>query len=122
MRFIPTRIHGYLDYLVGLLLIGAPWLFGFDRGGPETWIPVALGAAAIIYSLFTDYELGAVRKISMPIHLTLDVTSGLVLALSPWIFNFSGNVAVPHLAFGLLEIAAGLLTEARVQDRSTAER
>jgi hypothetical protein len=28
MRFIPTRIHGFLDYAVGVLLIVVPWLFG----------------------------------------------------------------------------------------------
>lgn len=44
MRFIPTRVHGMLDYLIGILLIAAPWLFDFDRGGMETWIPVILGA------------------------------------------------------------------------------
>jgi hypothetical protein len=36
MRFIPTRIHGMMDYAMGLLLIAAPWLFGFARGGAET--------------------------------------------------------------------------------------
>lgn len=29
MRFIPTKIHGVLDYIAGLALIAAPWLFGF---------------------------------------------------------------------------------------------
>jgi hypothetical protein len=28
MRFIPTSVHGVLDYLIGALLIIAPWLFG----------------------------------------------------------------------------------------------
>jgi hypothetical protein len=37
MRFIPTRIHGFLDYAVGVLLIVVPWLFGFAAGGAETW-------------------------------------------------------------------------------------
>ncbi len=41
MRSIPTRVHGVLDYLVGLLLIGAPWLLGFERGGAETWVITA---------------------------------------------------------------------------------
>ena len=69
---IPTRIHGYLDYLVGLVLIASPWLFGFADGGPEQWIPIILGVAALTYSLMTNYELGAVRVIPMPVHLMLD--------------------------------------------------
>ena len=111
MRFIPTRVHGFLDYLVGLLLIAAPWLFNFARGGAETWIPVILGAGALVYSLFTDYELGAVKRLPMRAHLGLDFVSGLLLAASPWLFGFSDFVWVPHLVLGVLEMGAALMTK-----------
>jgi hypothetical protein len=111
MRFIPTKIHGYLDYLMGALLIAAPWLFDFADGGAETWVPVILGAGAIIYSLMTDYELGATNAISMRTHLTLDLMSGILLAASPWIFGFSDYIWEPHLILGLLEIGAALMTK-----------
>ena len=111
MRFIPTRVHGYLDYLMGLLLIAAPWLFDFANGGAETWVPVILGAGAIVYSLMTDYELGVSRAISMRTHLTLDLLSGILLAASPWIFGFADEVYGPHLVLGLLEIGASLMTK-----------
>lgn len=110
MRFIPTRVHGILDYLIGVLLIAAPWLFDFSRGGAETWIPVILGAGAIVYSLMTDYELGLVRRLSMSTHLVLDGLSGAFLAASPWLFGFADFVYVPHLLVGLLEIGASLMT------------
>ena len=32
MRFIPTRLHGMADYATGLLLLAAPYLFGFADG------------------------------------------------------------------------------------------
>jgi hypothetical protein len=107
---IATKTHGILDYLVGALLIAAPWIFNFNRGGAETWIPVLLGAGAIVYTLFTDYEMGAVRQLSMRTHLALDLASGLFLAASPWIFGFDDLVRIPHLAFGLFEVAASLMT------------
>src|SRR4051812_47089567 len=88
MRVIPTRVHGVLDYVVGALLIAAPWLFHFNEGGAETWVPVVLGAGAILYSLCTDYELGLLRLIPMATHLMLDLGSGVLLALSPWLFGF----------------------------------
>jgi hypothetical protein len=115
MRVIPTRIHGMMDYLIGVLLIAAPWLFNFDRGGAETWVPVILGASVILYSLFTDYELGAMRRISMPTHLMLDLGGGVLLALSPWLFGFSEYVWQPHLIVGLLEIGTSLMTR-RIPD------
>ena len=111
MRIINTRGHGILDYLVALLLIGAPWIFGFARNGAETWVPVVLGVSAILYSLLTNYELGAARMLSMRTHLGLDVASGLLLALSPWIFGFNDYVFVPHLVLGLLEISAAMMTD-----------
>ncbi len=107
---LSTKVHGYLDYGVGALLIAAPWLFGFDRGGAETWVPVLLGAGAIFYSLFTDYELGVVSGISMRTHLVLDFLNGLILALSPWIFGFADYVFLPHLVLGILEIGVVLIT------------
>jgi hypothetical protein len=115
MRVIPTRVHGMMDYLIGVLLIAAPWLFGFNRDGAETWVPVVLGAGVILYSLFTDYELGAVRRLPMPTHLMLDLGGGILLAASPWLFGFSDYVWAPHLIVGLLEIGTSLMTR-RVPD------
>ncbi len=111
MRFLPTKIHGVLDYLVGIILIAAPWLFDFARGGAETWVPVILGAGTIIYSLMTNYELGMSKNISMDTHLSLDLWSGVLLAVSPWLFSFSEYVYLPHLLVGLLEIGVSLVTE-----------
>jgi hypothetical protein len=111
MRFIPTKVHGILDYLVGIILIAAPWIFGFDRGGMETWIPVILGVGALVYSVMTDYEMGLTRTLSMRTHLTLDLVSGVLLAVSPWIFGFADRVYLPHLVLGILEIGVSLMTK-----------
>lgn len=111
MRFISTKVHGVMDYLMGILLIASPWLFNFARGGAETWVPVILGTGAIIYSLLTNYELGISRMLSMRTHLTLDLLSGILLAVSPWLFGFSEYVFMPHLILGILEIGASLMTE-----------
>ena len=110
MRFIPTRIHGVLDYLVGVLLIAAPWLLGFADVDAARWVPVILGIGAILYSLVTRYEFGLAGLISMPVHLGLDALSGLVLAASPWLFGFADEVWLPHLLLGLFEICAALTT------------
>jgi hypothetical protein len=111
MKIISTKVHGVLDYLMGAILIAAPWLLNFNRGGAETWIPVALGAGAIMYSLFTNYELSVSKSISMRTHLTLDFLSGILLAASPWIFGFNDYVYLPHLILGIVEIGAASMTE-----------
>jgi len=111
MKFIPTKIHGYLDYIIGLLMIAAPWLFGFHNGGIETSIFVVLGIAALVYSMLTRYELGVVKTIPMRAHLALDFVSGLLILVSPWLFGFSHLVFKPHVLFGIIEIGAAIFTQ-----------
>jgi hypothetical protein len=120
MRFVPTRAHGVLDYTVGVLLILAPFLFGFQGTGLAAWLFVVLGAGAIVYSLFTDYEWGLIRAIPMHAHLLLDAGSGVLLAASPWLFGFADRVWLPHLVFGLFEIAASLATRMTPYERTAA--
>jgi hypothetical protein len=113
VRFIPTRAHGVLDYLTSGVLIAAPTLLRFGRGGAKSWVPVALGIGAIAYSLLTDYELGAVKIIPMPVHLSVDTMNGVLLATSPWLFGFADEVWAPHLALGLFEIGAASFSQTR---------
>jgi len=111
MKPISTRVHGVIDYVVGGLLILAPWILGFARGGAETWIPVLLGAGIIVYSLLTDYEDGAVGLIPMTGHLVLDAVGGAFLAASPWIFGYADYIWWPHVLVGVAEIGVAALTQ-----------
>ena len=122
MRFVPTRVHGILDYLTGGLLIVTPWLFGFAQGGAETWVPVVLGAGVILYSLLTDYEWGAFRVLGMSSHLWLDGLGGFLLAVSPWLFTFRDVIIWPHLIIGIFEIIAAVTTRATPADGSRRGR
>lgn len=115
-----TRTHGYADYLVGIVLILAPYILGFADGTAAQWVPQILGAGAIVYSLLTDYELGVVRAIPMPVHLGLDFASGLLLLASPWLFGFADRIFWPHVLFGLVEIGASLVTQTRPQTARSA--
>lgn len=110
---IPTRIHGFIDYVVGLLLIAAPFLLGFADGTAAQWVPIILGAGAIFYSLMTNYELGLVKMIPMPVHLALDMGSGAFLAASPWLFGFADRIWWPHVLVGIMEIVIPLMTARR---------
>ena len=110
MRVIPTRMHGMLDYVMGVLLLVAPYVLGFADGTAAQYVPQALGVAMLGASLLTDYELGLVRVIPMPVHLMLDFASGALLAASPWLFGFADRLYWPHLILGLLEIGSALMT------------
>jgi hypothetical protein len=110
MKFIPSRIHGVLDYLVGALLIFAPQFFDFDPIPAARNICIALGAGAILYSLLTAYELGAFKLIPFRVHLGLDIASGLLLLTSPWLFGFADQTLGFHVTLGAIEVVTALST------------
>jgi len=110
VRFLPTRLHGVIDYLWGLALLSTPWLLGFADVPAATWVAVVFGVGAILYSALTAYELGLLKILPMPMHLILDGIGGVVLAASPWLFGFADRVYLPHLLFGLFSVVACLVT------------
>lgn len=115
MRFISRRFHAVLDYIIGIALLAAPWLFNFDEIEAAKWSAIAVGALILIMSFMTDYEGGGKKVISMGTHLTMDVLAGLFLAASPWLFGFADQIYWPHLIVGIMEMGAGLFTERRSQ-------
>lgn len=110
MRFLSTRMHGYIDLAVGALLIVLPWALGFRASGAETWVPVLIGLAVISYSLLTEYEVGRQPRIDIPVHLWMDALAGLLLAISPWLLGFDREAWMPHLAAGIVLIVLALFT------------
>jgi hypothetical protein len=113
LQLVPTRVHGIIDYVTGLLLIVAPFALGFNTGGAEQWVPIILGISALIYSLITRYELGVSPMIPMPLHLVLDAASGVLLAASPWLFGFADQIAWPHVTVGIFEVVMSVITQTK---------
>ena len=108
MRFLPTRVHGILDYIVGIAFI-VPWMFGFE--GVPALILSLLGITTIVFSSLTNYELGFAKILSMKAHLVLDFLSGAFLAASPWLFDITGTIRTVFVALGLFEMVASLVTK-----------
>ncbi len=106
-----TRTHGFFDYLLAALLMVSPWLLGFARGGAANWVPIAVGAAIVVYSLLTDYEFGVLRRVQMPTHLWFDAFAGVLLIASPWLLGFDDRVWVPHVVLGALAVLVATISQ-----------
>jgi len=114
MRFIPTRLHAPLDYIVGAVLVAAPWIFQFSGDAAATAVSIVLGVGLIAYSLITNYELGVWKVAPMAVHNLIDIVAGALLAVSPWIFGFADNGAnywLPFVVIGVAAIFLGLTTK-----------
>ena len=110
MRFIPTRFHGTLDYVVGLLLLASPWLLGFSETEAATWAAIIAGAVVLLQAVVTDFEAGILHKVPMGVHLMMDLVLGIALAASPWLLSFDGRTYLPHLILGLYLLLASITT------------
>jgi hypothetical protein len=108
LQFIPTKVHGVLDYIVAIALMFAPMIFGFKEvGGAAVAIPMVLGAGLLLYSILTNYEWGIFKVINMRYHLIIDTIAASLLALSPFLFGFSDetpNAWLPHIVVGITVI------------------
>ena len=113
MKFISTKVHGMIDYLTAFLLVGLPFALHLDTATMEGRIFIILGVVLVVYSLITRYEHGLVDIIPFKLHLIFDLLSGIFLAASPWILDFSDKVYIPHLIVGLFEILVTLFTKRR---------
>src|SRR5687767_14900091 len=110
MRFITTKIHGVLDYLVGATLLAIPFVLGWNY--PEDVMLMILGGGTIVASLFTNYELGLFKVIPMAVHLMLDTFVALFLIIAP--FAYAGIGEVPGyimMGLGATELVAVLFSQ-----------
>lgn len=111
MRFLPTRFHAVLDYLVGLIVIALPIALQMKGAGFVALID--LGLFVIVYSLLTDYELGAVQFLRIRFHLVLDAAFGFAMLIAPLIFDFPPAARWTAYPIGILSIVLSLTTRPR---------
>lgn len=121
MRIIETRTYGYLDYVLGILLIALP-AFGRNVNLAQILVPLTLGILTIFFNLVTAYELSVTNIIPMKTRLRFDFFCGLVLATSPWVFNFASSIYLPHVILGVIAIGASLMSKTKPQVRLTIWR
>ncbi|HEX8237122.1 MAG TPA: hypothetical protein VF600_14285 [Abditibacteriaceae bacterium] len=110
MRFIPTKVHGAMDYMTVLALLALPRLLDFsDRA---TTLLTGVAIMALLYTLLTRFELGALRVLPVKVHLALDFVSGLLLVAAPFLIvpGENSTARTVMIVIGVFEIGAALMT------------
>ena len=116
LRVIPTKVHGAVDMATGPALIAAPTLLRMNGNKGATIPPRAIGAAALVNALLTDYEFGLKRLLPMRTHLALDAVGGITLAATPFLTRASKKGVrhwLPHAVLGANEVFLALTTKQR---------
>ncbi|HEX4668531.1 MAG TPA: SPW repeat protein [Solirubrobacterales bacterium] len=109
---IPLNAHAALEPLIAIVIIAAPWIFGFSDVGDAKAVCIAVGVLMLIAGSMTDWRFSLVRLIPLRVHLMTDLLLGAVLILSPFVFGFSdeGGATRFTIIAGVLELITALAT------------
>jgi hypothetical protein len=120
MKFISPRVHTIIGFIVGIALVFAPNIFGFnDVGGAAVAVPRIVGIIVLISELSVRGSFSGMGFVPMKAHLAMDVLIGAFLALSPWLVSVTDkgtNAWVPHLIVGLLIIGYAPITRTNTEE------
>jgi hypothetical protein len=123
MRFVPTKVHGAVDYATGPVLTLAPEIFRMKDGRSASLPPRVAGVGATALSALSNHELAVKRVLPMRAHLALDALAGTAVAAAPWIGGSAKKGKrhwIPHALVGAQEIALALTTKTEPERRKAA--
>lgn len=101
-------LHGAIEYLVGVLLIAAPFLFAFESDAAVA-LSIVAGVLLIAVAASTEGAGSLIDSIPISIHLLFDFALAAVLIASPFLFSFTGESA-PTALFLIIGVAHLLVT------------
>lgn len=105
---ISRFLHGAIEYAAGVLLIAAPFLFGF-KSSAAVAVSIIAGVLVLVIAASTDGPTSLIDSIPIPVHLLLDFALAAVLVASPFLFAFNDESA-PTAFFIVLGVAHLLIT------------
>ena len=111
MRLVNTKAHALIDYLLCILLIFSPFFFGFESNSTAGHTCVAGGLLVLCLALVTRFEFSLFKIVPLKAHMQIDFVSGLLLSVSPVLFDFHKTVFKPHLVFGLTQMVIAVITD-----------
>jgi uncharacterized membrane protein HdeD (DUF308 family) len=107
-RLVPWLVHEVVEYAAGVLLVLAPFLFGFESDR-ATWASMVVGALVLLVGVISRGRIAVSQSLSASAHATLDYVLAVALVLLPFVLGFAADTAAVTF-FVLLGVAHGALT------------
>jgi hypothetical protein len=117
-RVIPWVLHEFIEYIAGVFLIVAPFLFFGSVADvvdtPAFPLFVGVGVAVVAAQLLTRGKAGIAELLPIRVHATLDYLVALFLVISPFLFGLTdaddpAALLIPML-LGVAHLVITLLT------------
>jgi len=106
MKILSSKAHGVIDYLLVAFLLLSPTIFKME--GDLRTITYALGAAHLLITILTDFEVGVFKVIPFRIHGLIEIVVALALGGLAFWFNSNGS-DLGFYFFSLLAVAVLLV-------------
>jgi SPW repeat len=121
---IPLNVHAAVEPIMAIVLIAAPWIFGFSHVNSAKVISIIVGAVMLLSGSMTRWRLSLIKLIPLRVHFMTDLVLGAFLILSPFIFGFSSNGAATRftIIYGALELVTALSTRWEPLDVAQRDR
>lgn len=87
MRVLSARIHGYLDFVIVLILVIGPFAVGL--GGSPALISWLVAAALLLLILATRYPMGVWGSIPFVLHGLIELAIAAFFAALPFTAGYS---------------------------------
>jgi hypothetical protein len=109
---VPLQAHQTIEPFAALLLIAAPWIFGFSDNDTATTLSVIVGVIVLITGMTTRWRMSLVKLIPLRTHFMMDLGVGIALIVLPFVAGFSdhGGATRFFVIAGVLELGTALMT------------
>ncbi len=119
VRLLPWVVHEAVEYLAGVFLVAAPFVFGFTD---EVALPVyvAIGVAVLAVAALSKGSLSVAGVLPTSAHAVLDYAVGVLLVLAPFVFGYRDvdTAMTISILLGLAHLVITLVT--RFPEQPTA--
>ena len=115
---IPAFVHGLVEYAAGVLLIAAPFVFGFDADA-ATAASIVAGVLVLVIAASTAMSTGLIKSIPVQAHVILDYVLAIVLIAAPFVLGFSddGTAAAFFIVIGVVHLLLTIATRFVADER-----
>src|SRR3954470_2551604 len=109
---LPLSAHQAVEPIEALLLIAAPWIFGFSDNDTATTLSVIIGVIVLVTGMSTRWRMSLVKLIPLRTHFMMDLAVGIALIILPFVGGFSdhGGATRFFVIAGALELGTALMT------------
>lgn len=115
VRWIPVRLHGWLDEVATASYMGAALLGGFE--GLAFWTLLFGAALHFTNTRLTDYPQGQLKAYSLATHAKIELGEGLLmLGAAPLLPGLQLEQRLTFVVFGVSQVAAAIAGDTRVTE------